>query len=78
MCIRDSVSSTPGGGVGLKLGDRMIGQKTKTGANQGPVLEWPISRLLLKVLVQSRGPDDQVFPFAQAGFRKVELNASKR
>eukprot|EP00959_Pyramimonas_sp_CCMP1952_P330552 6921878-Pyramimonas_sp.AAC.1 len=42
------VSFTPDVGVGLRLGDRMIGQKTKTGANQGAVLEWPISRMLLK------------------------------
>eukprot|EP00959_Pyramimonas_sp_CCMP1952_P296129 6194135-Pyramimonas_sp.AAC.1 len=64
------VSFTPDGGVGLRLGDRMIRQKTKTGANQGAVQEWPISRLLLKVLAQNREPDDQVIPFAQAGFRK--------
>eukprot|EP00959_Pyramimonas_sp_CCMP1952_P104749 2189485-Pyramimonas_sp.AAC.1 len=48
-----------------------MGQKTKTGANQGAVLERPLSRLLMKVLVQDRGPDDQVFPFTQPSFRKV-------
>ena len=65
------VSFTPDGGVGLRLGDRTLGQKTKTGANQGAVLEWPLSRLLMKELVEGRDPDDQVFPFTQAAFRKV-------
>ena len=71
------VSFTPSGGVGLKLGDRMIGQKTKTGANQGAVLEWPLSRLILKALVGECEPDDQVFPFTQPSFRRIWLRTLK-
>ena len=62
--MEDGVS----GKVGLFFGVRERGEKSKTGTNQGLVLQFPLVNELLKLLKVGLAPGDLLFPLSPSQF----------
>ena len=67
--IKQDVATDTQGQVALLFGVRERGQKVKTGSNQGVLVRWPITRMLLKALLQHLEPMARVIPMSQGIFR---------
>ena len=65
------VAEGPSGEVGLTLGRRERGEKVKTGANQGVVVSWNVTKALLKALREGLPPLDLLFPISQDQYRRA-------
>ena len=75
--LKRDIATDSYGQVALLFGVRERGQKVKTGSNQGVLVRWPITRGLLRVLLQHLEPDARVIPMSQGGFRAAWWRALK-
>ena len=66
----DVVEDGVNGKVGLFFGVRERGEKSKTGTNQGLVLQIPLVNELLKLLKVGLAPGDLLFPLSPSQFRE--------
>ena len=67
---RSSVSTDASGRVALLLGDRMRGEKVKTGSGQGVELETELAKAIMRCLTRDLGSDDLVFPITPDKYRR--------
>ena len=67
---REDVVAERGGATALFFGVRTRGEKSKTGTNQGLVLQIPLVSELLKVLGDGLAPQELIFPLSASQFRE--------
>ena len=75
---KTDVAVGPDGEVGLTLGRRERGEKVKTGANQGVVVTWQVTKAILRAIGKGAAARDLLFPLSQDKYRRAWRQAFER